>query len=82
MQKPEASKSNIPGYIRGRISKILCNPGRWLNIVFVSILFNTSGVVNRIYDLTMDVTMDIGIGRLRRLTHKHYLISDQDVYKD
>jgi hypothetical protein len=33
MKKPEASKSNIPGYVRGRIGKILCNPGRWLNIV-------------------------------------------------
>jgi hypothetical protein len=60
MKKPEASKSNIPGYVRGRI---------------------TSGVVTRTHDLTMDVTMDIGIGRLRRLTHVHYLISDHDVYK-
>jgi len=34
MQRPEASNSNIPGYIRGRFSKILCNPGRWLNIIF------------------------------------------------
>jgi hypothetical protein len=34
MKRPEASKSNIPGYIRGRFGKILCNPGRWLNIVF------------------------------------------------
>jgi len=47
-----ASKSNIPGYIRG----IMCK-----------ILFNTSGVVDCIHAITMDVTMDIGIGCLRRL---------------
>ena len=81
VSKPEALKSNIPGCIRGRGSNTLCNPGRWLNNI-LSTLFNTSGVVNLINNLTMDVTMDIGIGRLRRHSPELYLISDRDVYKE
>jgi hypothetical protein len=84
LKKPKASKSNIPGYIRGNIlSKSLTTA--WsnqnaLNVRVSSVLrlsyqqspffnrifFNTSGVGMVSRSLAMDVTMDIGIRRLRR----------------
>jgi hypothetical protein len=63
--KPEAFKSNIPGYIRGKSANNLSTP-EWVEVVSLK-FFNTSGVVKLTYTITMDKTMDIRLGCLRHL---------------
>jgi len=63
--KPEAFKSNNPGYIRGKPTHNLSTPER-VEVVSLK-FFNTSGVVKLTCTITMDKTMDIRLKSLRHL---------------